>query len=95
MARKREKTVDSRDVVPAATTSLSPRGGARHRTMKESILAKLEKAGGKGMTITELADELEVLKPRVQGWFSGTGKRTPEVEKIAPATWRLNPSSAV
>ena len=83
------EAASGRDVVPPASTSLSPRGGAKHRTLKKQILALLAEAGPEGQTIQELADKLDVLKVRVQSWFSGTGKRTPEVEKVAPGRWRI------
>jgi len=77
------------DTVPAADSSLSPRGGAKHRRMKETILAVLENAGSDGMTIDEISKEIGVLKVRVQSWFSGTGKRVPNLEKIDVGKWRL------
>ena len=82
-------TKNPRRVVPAATTSLSPRGGAKHRTLKISILTALAEAGEGGLTIDELARELGVLKSRVQGWFSGTGKDVKGLKKLAPARWQF------
>jgi len=76
-------------MVPPATTSLSPRGGAKHRTMKSCILSALATAGEDGMTTEELAATLGVLKSRVQGWFSGTGKQVKGLRKIAPAHWQF------
>jgi transcriptional regulator GlxA family with amidase domain len=78
-----------REVPPPAHTSLSPRGGALHRTLKESILRLLEEAGNKGKTADELATELGVQKRRVQSWFSGTGKRTKGVRKIGVGRWKF------
>lgn len=75
--------------VPAADTSLSPRGGAKQRRMKESILACLREAGGAGKTSAEIAGELGVLKSRVQSWFSSTGKKCAEVRKIGTGRWRF------
>lgn len=73
---------------PPATTSLSPRGGALHRTLKSHILKALEEAGEKGMTADELSEDLGVLKPRIQAWFSGTGKRLEEVKKVGVGRWK-------
>ena len=75
--------------IPAADSSLSPRGGAKHRTMKESILAVLENAGEDGMTIDEVSKAIGVLKVRVQSWFSGTGKRQANLLKIGVGRWRV------
>ena len=72
---------------PAANTSLSPRGGSLHRTLKESIIGLLREAGPGGLTAAEIAQKLGVLKARVQAWFSGTGKRTKEVKKIGVGRW--------
>ena len=84
----KERTEHRRDIVPPAETSLSPRGGAKHRTLKKEIVAALAKAGPDGLTLDEISKKLDVLKARIQSWFSGTGKRTPEVEKVAPGRWR-------
>jgi hypothetical protein len=87
--RERKRKSCGRDIVPPAETSLSPRGGAKHRTLKKQILALLAVAGPEGRSVNDLSKELGVLKPRVQAWFSGTGKRTKEIEKMAPAHWRM------
>lgn len=77
-----------RDVVPPAETSLSPRGGAKHRTLKKQILHLLAEAGADGLTVDEISSRLDVLKARIHGWFSSTGKKIPGMEKVAPAHWR-------
>ncbi len=77
-----------REGPPPATTSLSPRGGALHRTLKEHILKSLREAGAKGKTADEIAEELGVLKTRIQAWFSGTGKRSQQVKKIGVGRWK-------
>lgn len=56
--------------------------------MKESIIGLLQTAGPQGLTIAEIAEKLEILKARVQAWFSGTGKRTKEVKKIGVGRWK-------
>lgn len=86
---KKSAAERSRDIVPPATTSLSPRGGAKHRTMKKSILDLLKKAGEKGMTISEISNRLEVQKTRVQNWFSTTGKKTPGLSKVGVGQWKM------
>ena len=73
---------------PPATTSLSPRGGALHRTLKEHILKSLREAGPKGKTADEIAEELGVMKTRIQAWFSGTGKRNGHVKKVGIGRWK-------
>jgi len=89
MRGQKTKTDRSKiDPVGPAETSLSPRGGAKHGRLKESILAELRKAGKKGLSINEIAEKIEVFKPRLTSWFSGTGKRTPEVRKIGVAHWQ-------
>ena len=40
------------------------------------------------MTADEIADELGVLKARIQSWFSGTGKRTKGVKKAGEGRWK-------
>jgi len=52
-----------------------------------SIAAK--SAGGEGKTIEEIADELEILKSRVQSWFSSAGKKCSGVREIGTGRWRL------
>ncbi len=89
MAHVTRKDRVSGSPVPAAETSLSPRGGAKHRKMKECILRCLDAAGGQGKTISEIADELGILKSRLQSWFSSTGKKCAKVRKIGTGRWRL------
>lgn len=57
--------------------------------MKTSILEALQEAGPEGMTVAELSEELGVLKPRVQSWFSSTGKHLPELRKVGVGRWRF------
>ena len=80
---------DPRDIVPPAVDSLSPRGGVLHGRLKENILELLSKAGEKGMTAQEISEELEVIKFRIQNWFSGTGKKCRNVKKIGVGRWRF------
>lgn len=89
MPKAKDKPSRSRlDPVGPAATSLSPRGGAKHGRLKEVILEELRKAGEKGLSITDLAARIEVLKSRVTSWFSSTGRHTREVRKIGVAHWQ-------
>jgi len=76
---------------PGALTamgSFSPRGG---RMMRAGVLTALRKAGKRGLTTSELARKLGVLKSRVQVWLSSTGKSVEGLEKLAPGHWRYQP----
>jgi len=74
--------------VPRAIDSLSPRGGAKHRMLKTRILKLLQAAEYKGLSSEEIAEKLDVLKHRIQGWFYSTGKHEPHVQKVGINRWR-------
>ncbi len=68
--------------------SLSPKSGSKHGALKAAILKVLKKAGKRGRTIRELADDVGVLSANIHVWFSTTGKRIDGLEKIGEARWR-------
>lgn len=55
----------------------------------EKMLEILKAAGADGMSVSGIADELGVDKGRVYAWFSQTGKKNPQIQKIARATYRI------
>lgn len=72
----------------SSVPSLSPKSGSKHGALKAAILKVLKKAGKRGRTIRELADDVGVLSANIHVWFSTTGKRIEGLEKIGEARWR-------
>ena len=57
----------------------SPRGGLKGR-----IIRALRAAGGKGVTVTDLAAKLGKSYGNISVWFHTTGKGVKEIKKVAP-----------
>lgn len=84
---------------PAAPAAATARVRAAARTaarkvrrnrpgkFKNKILALLQGAGKKGLTVRDLAGKLGVKPQRVYVWFNATGSRVKEIKKVAPATY--------
>ena len=71
---------------PAATRGRkSGRGG---RTANKIVNA-LKNAGAKGMTVKQLSEALKIKTQNLYVWFNSTGRKTPGIKKIAPATYAL------
>lgn len=70
-----------------AKTPAAKKTGKRG-AIKEQIVAALQKAGAKGISVKDLSTKLGVKPGNVHVWFATTGK-TVGVEKIAPGVYRL------
>jgi hypothetical protein len=57
--------------------------------LSATIMEALKAAGSNGITVTALADKLGAKYKNIYIWFATTGKKKPDVKKIAPATYRL------
>lgn len=57
--------------------------------LMKAITATLQKAGSKGMTVREISEKLNVPYKNVYIWFVTTGKKNKSIERIAPATYRM------
>jgi len=71
----------------AAKTPAAKKTGKRG-AIKEQIVAALQKAGAKGISVKDLSTKLGVKPGNVHVWFATTGK-TVGVEKVAPGVYRL------
>ncbi len=69
----------------AARGRKSGRGG---RTANKIVNA-LKNAGAKGMTVKQLSEALKIKTQNLYVWFNSTGRKTPGIKKIAPATYAL------
>ena len=76
--------------VKTATSSRGPKPGQRRGALKDSILAALQKAGGDGLAVKDLAAALGVKSQNVHVWFSSTGRKVKGVTKIAAGRWKYN-----
>lgn len=76
---------------PATKTDAAPSGQQRasRGTMKTQILAALTEAGSAGMKVPDLAQKIGVKNANVHVWFSNTGKKLPEIERIGAGHFRI------
>lgn len=71
----------------AAKTPVAAKSGKKGG-VKEQIVALLEKAGAKGISVKDIAEKLDVKPGNIHVWFATTGKSV-GVDKVAPGVYRL------
>lgn len=71
------------------TAKSGKRKGNVRGQLKSTIMSTLQKAGGKGMSVREISDKTGVPYKNVYIWFVTTGKKNSDIERTAPATYRL------
>lgn len=76
-------------ITRSGSTRASGRGRRRNArgSVKEQIIALLQSAGKQGISIKELAESLNTKYGNVSVWFQSTGKRIPQVKRVAPARY--------
>lgn len=52
--------------------------------LKAAIIALLQGAGASGLTVKDIAAQLKVKPGNVHVWFSSTGKKIVEINKVGP-----------
>lgn len=62
--------------------------GRRRGRLLEGIVAALQAAGPEGLSVSELARQMNRPNPAIHAWFNSTGKSRPEIEKIGPSRYR-------
>jgi plasmid maintenance system antidote protein VapI len=72
---------------PAKSTKRGPQPGGKPGATKARILALLETAGSKGLTIKEVAEKLNLSRAGVSVWFGKTGKNL--TTRLAPGCYAL------
>jgi hypothetical protein len=70
---------------PAAAAKPAKKG--KRGALKESILATLQAAGPKGVSVKDLSAKLGVKNQNLHVWFSTTGKTVKGLKKTATGTW--------
>ena len=73
-----------------APLSRGPKSGQRRGALKDSILAALQKAGGEGLAVKDLAAALGVKSQNIHVWFSSTGRKVKGVTKVGAGRWKYN-----
>lgn len=56
--------------------------------VKQAILALLKRAGHKGITVKEIAGQLDTSTNRVYTWFYRTGSSVTQIKKVGSAQYR-------
>jgi len=83
-AEKASKVVKAPKTEKAPVAAKSGRKGG----VKEQIVALLQKAGAKGISVKDISEKLGVKPGNIHVWFATTGK-TVGVDKVAPGVYRL------
>lgn len=73
----------------AATPKRPKRGGSARGELREKILGALKSAGSTGITVKELSEKLGVNYKNISIWFSTTGRKHSEIEKVGPARYTI------
>lgn len=84
---KRAALKPAKAAKPAKATARKSSG--KRGALKSRILSALRAAGAKGAAVKDLSKNLGVKPQNVHVWFSSTGKKLAEVQKIAPGRYRL------
>ena len=63
----------------------TPRG-----MIKEQIFQALAEAGSAGMKVSDIAQKIGAKNANVHVWFTNTGKKIPEIERLGPGHFRLH-----
>jgi len=66
------------------TAPTQPRGG-----LTKKLFAVMEAAGPEGVSIKTLADKVESNYRNIAVWFATTAKKFTNIEKVAPAVYRV------
>jgi hypothetical protein len=91
---RRRRTMGRRRSAGAATAIKAAKGpgaqtGGRRGALKARILAALRAAGDKGVAVKELSGKLGVKNQNVHVWFSSTGKKIPQIQRVSAGRYRL------
>ena len=73
----------------ASTKPTQPRGG-----LTKKLFEVMEAAGPAGVSIKELAEKVNSNYRNIAVWFATTGKKFPNVVKVAPAVYRVAATEA-
>jgi hypothetical protein len=91
--RRRRSTGRRRYATVAAGTKTTRRSaardGGRRGALKAKILTALRAAGDKGVAVRDLSSRLGVKNQNVHVWFSSTGKKIPDIQRIGAGRYRL------
>jgi hypothetical protein len=85
-AKKAPAPVKTAKVKAAPAKSAKP---GKRSSLKESILEILEKAGSEGVAVLDIATQLRAKPGGIHVWFSTTGKKSPEIVKVAPGRYAI------
>ncbi len=67
--------------------------GGKRGALKQQIVDLLHAAGPSGIAVKEIAEKLGVKNQNVHVWFSTTGKKLSEIEKVGEARYAIGSSA--
>lgn len=74
----------------APKASGAKKGGSGKRGhLREAIISALQKAGSSGLSIKELSEKLKVKAANLHVWFSTTGKKVAEIQKVGEGRYAI------
>jgi nucleoid-associated protein YgaU len=70
------------------TAARSAKSNGRRGALKDSIIDALQAAGEKGIGVKELSEKLGVKNQNVHVWFSSTGRKLANIQKVGAGKYR-------
>ena len=89
-ATKVAKAPKTAKVAKAPKTASATKSGSKRGALSTQILSTLEDAGAAGMSVLDIAANLDAKYKNIYIWFATTGKKNPSIKKVATATYALN-----
>ncbi|HEX8295163.1 MAG TPA: hypothetical protein VF593_02610 [Chthoniobacteraceae bacterium] len=77
----------AREAKPAARSKR--RGGTRRGELSTQILEALKSAGPEGISVADLATQMNAKYKNIYIWFATTGKKQKSIKKLGPARYSL------
>jgi len=65
------------------------RSGSKRGAVRAAVLQALRESGIQGISVTEMARTIGQKPENLHVWFSTTGKKVEEIEKVAPGRYRI------
>jgi len=65
------------------------RSGSKRGAVRAAVLQALRESGIEGISVTEMARAIGQKPENLHVWFSTTGKKVEQIEKLGPGRYRL------
>lgn len=85
---RRSKSIARKATAPSKRILARPPAAGRRGALKDRILTALRSAGAKGTSVKELSQKLGVKNQNMHVWFSTTGRKLGNIQKIGTGKYR-------